>query len=90
MSALPSPRFAAWLRGLAAVLAACIAVGVVRAAAPARPNVLLIMSDDLAVTLGAYGHPLAQTPHLDALARRGVRFDRAYCQFRTAIPRAPR
>ena len=81
MSALPSPRFAAWLRGLAAVLAACIAVGVVRAAAPARPNVLLIMSDDLAATLGAYGHPLAQTPHLDALARRGVRFDRAYCQF---------
>lgn len=46
-----------------------------------RPNVLLIMSDDLAVTLGAFGHPVAVTPNLDALARRGVRFDRAYCQF---------
>ena len=52
-------------------------------AAPAtnRPNVLLIISDDLAVMLGAFGHPLAKTPNLDALARRGVRFDRAYCQF---------
>lgn len=52
-------------------------------AAPAakRPNVLLIVSDDLAATLGAFGHPQAKTPNLDALARRGVRFDRAYCQF---------
>ena len=48
---------------------------------PPRPNVLLIMSDDLAVTLGAFGHPVAVTPNLDALARRGVRFERAYCQF---------
>lgn len=46
-----------------------------------KPNVLLIISDDLATTLGCYGHPAARTPHLDALARRGVRFDRAYCQF---------
>jgi uncharacterized sulfatase len=52
-------------------------------AAPAanRPNILLMMSDDLAATLGSFGHPLAKTPQLDALARRGVRFDRAYCQF---------
>ena len=42
---------------------------------------MLILADDLAATLGSYGHPLAQTPNLDALARRGVRFDRAYCQF---------
>ncbi len=51
--------------------------------APAAPraNILLILSDDLNVSLGAFGHPVAQTPHLDALARRGVRFDRAYCQF---------
>ena len=49
--------------------------------APPRPNVLLLMSDDLAATLGCYGHPVAKTPHLDALAQRGMRFDRAYCQF---------
>ncbi|OYW17324.1 MAG: hypothetical protein B7Z55_12750, partial [Planctomycetales bacterium 12-60-4] len=46
-----------------------------------KPNVLLLMSDDLANTLGCYGHPLAKTPHIDALARRGILFERAYCQF---------
>ncbi|MDZ4290027.1 MAG: sulfatase [Prosthecobacter sp.] len=50
-------------------------------AAESRPNVLLLMSDDLAATLGSYGHPQAKTPNLDALAAEGVRFSRAYCQF---------
>jgi uncharacterized sulfatase len=39
------------------------------------------MSDDLAAHIGCYGHPHAKTPHLDALAARGVLFERAYCQF---------
>lgn len=60
------------------VLGAVAAFG---APAASRPNVLLIVSDDLAATLGSFGHPLAKTPNLDALAKRGVRFDRAYCQF---------
>ncbi|MBL9115365.1 MAG: sulfatase [Verrucomicrobiaceae bacterium] len=46
-----------------------------------RMNVLLLMADDLAATLGCYGHPQAKTPHLDALAGRSVLFTRAYCQF---------
>lgn len=50
-------------------------------AAEKRPNVLLLVSDDLAATLGCYGHPQARTPHLDALAAGGVMFSRAYCQF---------
>jgi arylsulfatase A-like enzyme len=44
-------------------------------------NVLFIMADQLRWDyLSCYGHPTLKTPHLDHLAERGVRFDRAYCQ----------
>lgn len=42
-------------------------------------NVLFIMADQLRRDhLGCYGHPYLRTPHIDALARRGVRFEQAY------------
>ena len=43
------------------------------------PNILVIMADQLAPHFtGAYGHEVVKTPHLDALAERGMRFDAAY------------
>jgi len=42
-------------------------------------NVLFIMADQLrADHLGCYGHPFIRTPNIDALAKRGVQFDRAF------------
>ena len=45
-----------------------------------RPNVLLIICDDLNDSVeGMGGHPQARTPHLDALMHEGVRFTNAHC-----------
>jgi iduronate 2-sulfatase len=51
-----------------------------------KPNVLLILVDDLKPALGCYGDPVAKTPSLDALAGRGMRFDLAYCSQAVCAP----
>ena len=49
-------------------------------APPARPNLIVIMSDEQRWdTIGADGCPWMVTPHLDRLAREGVVFSNAYC-----------
>tara|TARA_R110002049_G_scaffold130861_4_gene289431 strand:- start:61 stop:1467 length:1407 start_codon:yes stop_codon:yes gene_type:complete len=67
-------------------LAACLALASGSIAAPGNPNVLFIIVDDLTTTLACQKWPGAATPNLDALAARGVRFDRAYCQFSVCNP----
>jgi len=56
------------------------------ASASERPNVLLILVDDLKPALGCYGDPVAKTPNIDALAARGMRFDLAYCNQAVCAP----
>lgn len=43
-----------------------------------RPNVVLLIAEDLSPRLGVYGDPIAETPNLDFLAAEGVRFTRAF------------
>ena len=50
-------------------------------AAPKKYNVLFIISDDLTSTaLSCYGNTICKTPNIDAIAGKGTRFTRTYCQ----------
>ena len=66
---------------IALALLACLSAF----AAETRKNVLLLVSDDCGPRMGTYGGE-ALTPNIDALARSGVRFDRAYCQYALCNP----
>ena len=88
MNTITRRRFLGQVAGSA--VAASLPSAAFAAAAPSgarKLNVLFIMSDNMRVELGCYGSMFqAQTPHLDALAGAGVRFDRNYCQFPLCNP----
>lgn len=62
------------------LLTACLlAPGTVAADAPPRPNIVVILMDDLRFDdLACAGHPFVKTPHIDRIAREGVYFRNAF------------
>ncbi|MHC4993987.1 MAG: sulfatase-like hydrolase/transferase [Planctomycetota bacterium] len=79
------PRFlyACLLLSLVACLAPCAQGG------DAPPNIVFILIDDLGwPALGCYGNAIVPTPHIDSLARDGMRFTQAYVTPQCALTRA--
>lgn len=65
----------------------CLLLGLSLPAAADPPNIVLIMADDQGWGDTAYnGHPLLQTPHLDAMAASGLRLDRFYAAAPVCTP----
>ena len=48
------------------------------AAQEKRPNILLIVAEDMSSRVGSFGDVVANTPNLDALAGEGVRYTNVY------------
>jgi arylsulfatase A-like enzyme len=74
-----------WL--IVAVICLALTLPQCRRAAPARPNILLLVVDALrADHLGLYGYSRNTSPRLEEFARRGTVFDRAYAQAPSTFP----
>ncbi|MFM9082040.1 MAG: sulfatase, partial [Opitutaceae bacterium] len=78
------------LRPLALIPCALLALTVVTAApaaAPARPNILFVLSDDQSYPfLSCYGDANVRTPNIDRLARDGMRFHRFFTVAPQCVP----
>ena len=72
---------------LTALLLAPLAAWPAAGAPPQKPNIIIILADDLGYgDLGCYGHPTIRTPHLDRMAREGLRFTSFYSAAEVCTP----
>lgn len=79
MKASSSPRRCRLRTGFVFALFLVGAFGVkAEPSAIERPNILLLVAEDLSARIGAFGDAVARTPHLDRLAREGVRFPNTF------------
>tara|TARA_R110002167_G_scaffold135316_2_gene321692 strand:+ start:1032 stop:2564 length:1533 start_codon:yes stop_codon:yes gene_type:complete len=75
-----------FLRRVCIIFVPLLMLSLSSVSAAERPNILLILVDDLKPALGCYGDPVARTPNIDSLAARGMRFDLAYCNQAVCAP----
>ena len=78
-------------KALSVVLFLCLSLGQAGALAAAdakrRPHIVFILADDLGwAELGSYGNQFNETPHLDQLAKEGLRFTQAYASAPVCSP----
>lgn len=72
---------------LVMMLAQLMCLPSLHAKSSARPNIVFILADDLGYgDLGCYGQTTLATPHLDAMAREGLRFTRHYAGSTVCAP----
>ncbi|WP_414662640.1 arylsulfatase [Horticoccus sp. 23ND18S-11] len=74
-------------RLLATLVFAALAAVALAASATRPPNIIFVLSDDLAQgDVGVYGQKVIQTPRLDRMAREGTRYNQAYCGTSVCAP----
>jgi arylsulfatase A-like enzyme len=76
---MSKPRFFSPLTVVSTILISLTPAAMFAADSPARPNVILILMDDLGwADLGCYGSTYHKSPNIDRLAAEGMRFTQAY------------
>src|SRR4026209_2347221 len=69
-----------------AAITCLLACQPMRSAEPAKMDVRFIVGANLNNNRGCYGHPVVKSPNIDRLATKGMRFDRAYCNYPVCNP----